>query len=323
MADLITQLYPECRIFGTKRWHLSSLKNIDHILDKITFVDCDLTDPVSTNDLVKLTKPELVFHFAAESFVSPSWKNPHRYMQVNYNGTVNLLEAIRKISPETIIHIPGSGEEYGDIGEDELPINVNTLINPVNPYAVSKVAQDLISKVYFDSYKTNVIRTRGFNHEGPRRSYNFGLPWYAYQICRIKQNIQEPIIKTGYRFDKRNFTHVIDMCMAYLKAVQYCEFGQLYLVGNSDPDYETTFDNALKMMIKMADLENIEIKTVSQYTRPTQVPFLIADCSKFTKLSKWQPKHTLNDILKDTLDYWYKNPMLKYNINLDGEVHPL
>ena len=143
MADLITQLYPECRIFGTKRWHLSSLKNIDHILDKITFVDCDLTDPVSTNDLVKLTKPEVIFHFAAESFVSPSWKNPHRYMQVNYNGTVNLLEAIRRISPETVIHIPGSGEEYGDIEEDELPINVKTLINPVNPYAVSKVAQDL------------------------------------------------------------------------------------------------------------------------------------------------------------------------------------
>ena len=96
-------------------------------------------------------------------------------MDVNYNGTVNLLEAIRKISPDTVIHIPGSGEEYGDIKESDLPINPMTVINPVNPYAVSKVAQDLIAKVYFDSYSTKVIRTRAFNHEGPRREKVFGI----------------------------------------------------------------------------------------------------------------------------------------------------
>ena len=141
-------------------------------------------------------------------------------MQVNYNGTVNLLEAIRKYSQDSIIHIPGSGEEYGDIKIEDLPITTNTLINPVNPYAVSKVAQDLIAKVYFDSYETKVIRTRGFNHEGPRRLYHFGLPWYAFQICRIKKGLQNPLIKTGHRLDKRNFTHVKDMCNGYLKAVQ-------------------------------------------------------------------------------------------------------
>ena len=250
-------------------------------------IDADLTDPVYTYDLISLTKPDVVFHFAAESFVSPSWKNPHRYMSVNYNGTINILEGIRKYSPNTIIHIPGSGEEYGDIKPKELPITTKTLINPVNPYAVSKVAQDLIAKVYYDSYETKVIRTRGFNHEGPRRLYHFGLPWYAFQICRIKKNLQEPLIKTGHREDKRNFTHVKDMCEAYLKAVQYCEFGELYLVGNSNKNYETTFDDALKRMLKISNMKNVEIKSVPEFTRPTQVPFLISDCSKFTEISGW------------------------------------
>ena len=249
MVDLIVDKFPDARVYGVKRWHLSNLDNVLHIVDKITFVDCDLTDPISTNDLVRLTMPEVIFHFAAESFVSPSWKNPKRYMDVNYTGTVNLLEAIRKYSPDTVIHIPGSGEEYGDIREQDLPITLDTVMNPVNPYAVSKVAQDLISKVYYDSYGINVIRTRAFNHEGPRRSYVFGLPWYAYQICKIKAGLQDKIIRTGHRYDKRNFTHVIDMCRAYLLSVQCCEFGQLYLVGNTNKDYETTFDQALKYMI--------------------------------------------------------------------------
>ena len=244
-------------------------------------------------------------------------------MDVNYNGTVNLLEAIRKISPETVIHIPGSGEEYGDIKESDLPINPMTVINPVNPYAVSKVAQDLIAKVYFDSYSTKVIRTRAFNHEGPRRSYHFGLPWYAYQICRIKNGLQDPIIKTGHRDDKRNFTHVLDMCQAYLLAVQNCEFGELYLVGNSDEKFVSTFDHALNKMLEIEKLENVKIEPVDEFTRPTQVPFLISDCSRFIEKTYWEPKLSLDDIFLDTINYWKSSKKIRYEISTLGGVNPL
>lgn len=324
MADLIIDKFPDCIVYATKRWHLSRLDNVLSITNKVQFVDCDLTDPVSTEDAIKLTTPDIVFHFAAESFVSPSWKNPRRYMQVNYEGTVNLLEAIRKNSPDTVIHIPGSGEEYGDIKEEDLPINLDTVMNPVNPYAVSKVAQDLIAKVYFDSYGTKVIRTRAFNHEGPRRLQVFGLPWYAYQICRIAKGYQQPIIETGHRLDKRNFTHVLDMCRAYLLSVQHCEFGKLYLVGNSDPSYVTTFDDALAYMLKSKNLQNtVRVQTVDKYTRPTQVPFLISDCSVFAEATGWTPELTLTDILNDTLAYWSEHPLLRSNLQVLGSIHPL
>ena len=94
-----------------------------------------------------------IFHFAAESFVSPSWDHPTRYMSVNYNGTLNILDSIKNFSPHTKIIIPGSGEEYGEVNKNELPINTKTVLRPVNPYAVTKIAQDLINYVYFKSLR--------------------------------------------------------------------------------------------------------------------------------------------------------------------------
>ena len=167
MADLISSRYPQTKIYACKRWHHSDLTNIRHLLDKITFIDCDLTDPLSTADLVKISKPEVIFHFAAESFVSLMEESNEIY-------EFNIMEQSicwRQYVSTHQIHSYISQEVAKSmvILEEDLPIAESTNINPVNPYAVTKVAQDLIAKVYFDSYGTNVIRTRSFNHEGPRR----------------------------------------------------------------------------------------------------------------------------------------------------------
>ena len=138
----------------------SKLDNVLHIEDKLTWHDCNLTDPIATVKLITSLKPDVIFHFAAESFVSPSWDHPHVYMTVNYNATLNILEGMRLSGKDDIkILIPGSGEEYGDIAEEDIPITTKTAMHPVNPYAVSKVAQDLIGFVYHKSYGTQVIRT--------------------------------------------------------------------------------------------------------------------------------------------------------------------
>ena len=113
------------------------------------------------------------------------------------------------------------------------------------------------------------------------------------------------------------------MCNAYLLSVQNCEFGELYLVGNSDKKYETTFDDALNSMLRIFKIKDIEIKSVPEFTRPTQVPFLISDCSKFTNISGWKPKLSLEDIYFDTLNYWNNDKRLNYDLNIRGGVHPL
>ena len=304
LADYILSLNESNNLYGIKRWHLSRTDNIDHIVDKVELIDCNIVDPVSTRNAIMKVKPDVIFHCAAESFVSPSWDNPHQYMNVNYFGTVNLLESIKEIVPNCYFHIPGSGEEYGEINENEIPINTDTVLRPVNPYAVTKIAQDLIGYVYYKSYNLKVIRTRAFNHEGPRREKVFGIPWYAYQIARIEKGLQDPLIKVGEIDDKRNFTHVKDMVKAYWMSVDKCTPGELYLVGSERNEDIFTFREALEKLISMSTVNNLTYKTVPEYTRPTNVPRLIADTSKFNKTTGWKPQIGFEQILIDTLDYW-------------------
>jgi len=307
LADYILKNHKNKKLFGTKRYHLSRLEHVKHIYNRINWFDCDITDSRATLELIEEIRPDIIFHCAAESFVSPSWRHPRRYMDVNYLGTVNMLDALLKVGlTNTVFHIPGSGEEYGLAYEEELPLDEKSVLRPVNPYAVTKIAQDLIGYVYNKSYNLKVIRTRSFNHEGPRREKVFGIPWYAYQIARIERKMQDPIIKTGRINDKRNFTHIEDMVEAYWLAAHMCEPGELYLIGNSDENSVYTFEEVLYKLIDLSSLkkENIKIIKTDKYVRPTDVPFLVGNMEKFYKQTKWKPKIKIEKILSDTLNYW-------------------
>jgi GDP-4-dehydro-6-deoxy-D-mannose reductase len=304
LADFVLENCPTAELYGLKRWHLSRMDHVKHIAEQIHWYDCDITDPLSAREMIDQIAPDRVFHCAAESFVSPSWKHPTRYMAVNYFGTLNLLEGLRCSGSKAKFHIPGSGEEFGEIAESELPITEETALLPVNPYAVTKIAQDLIGYVYYKSYGLNVIRTRAFNHEGPRREYVFGIPSYAYQIARIEVNLQPPVVKVGYLDDRRNFTHVQDMVAAYWLSTEKCQPGELYLIGSESEDSIHTFRQALEMLIAMSTVRPITYEIDPQYLRPTNVPRLIGDTSKFRSATGWSPRIPFRRILTDTLEYW-------------------
>lgn len=305
MADLLLAK-GEKQIFGLKRWNLSRLRNVKHLLDdkRVTFFDCDITDPIATREVIAQILPDKIYHFAAQSFVSPSWLHPNTYMDVNFKGTVNLMEACRMAGINPRILIAGSPEEHGDIKPEELPITESTVLRPVNPYAVTKVAQDLIGYVYHRSYGMNIIRTRAFNHEGPRRDNVFGLSWYAYQIARIEAGKQKPILETGHTADKRNFTHIQDMVEGYFLAMEKATPGELYLIGSDERDHIITFKEALNRMIALSTAKNIKIKVNQKYVRPTALPFLIGDTKKFRQLTGWKPKIGLDELFSDILNYW-------------------
>ena len=305
MADLLLEK-KNYEIYGLKRWNLSRLRNVRHIIDKINFYDCDVTDPIAVRTVLREIKPDKIFHFAAESFVQESWKHPSHYMDVNYKGTINFLDAIRELKINPRFFIPGSGEEYGEIKEEELPINENTILRPMNPYSVTKIAQDYIGYVYYRSYSLNVIRTRAFNHEGPRRDYVFGLGSYAHQIARIEQGKQDPVIKVGHLDDKRNFTHIRDLVEAYYLAMEKCIPGEMYIIGSEDPKHVHTYREVLNMLIEMSEIDSkkVKIETEAKFVRPTNVPRLIGDISKFKELTGWEPKIGFKKILEDVLEYW-------------------
>jgi len=307
LADFILGLENSSRdfkLFGTRRWHLSRMDKVAHVEDRIEWRELNLCDPIGVRDMIAEVQPDVIFHFASESFVSPSWKHPSHYMTVNYNATVNLLDALKHIDSPCRFHIPGSGEEYGEVREDELPITEETVLRPVNPYAVSKIAQDLIGYTYFKSYGIHVIRTRAFNHEGPRREKVFGIPWYAYQIARVEAGLQEPVLKVGHIDDRRNFTDVKDMVRAYWMAAEKCEPGVLYTVGSDEAESVFSFREALEMLITSSTTPGITYEQDPQYVRPTNVPRLICDTTKFRAATGWKPTIPFAQTLADTLAYW-------------------
>ena len=158
----------DVELFGTYRWR-SRRENIAHIKD-VTLVEMDVLDPASCLHTLRSVRPDWIFHLAAQSFVPTSWSAPASTMGTNVLGQINLFEALRALDRfDTRFHVCGSSEEYGYVGPDETPITEDNPLRPLSPYGVSKVAQDLLGFQYFRSYGLHAVRTRAFNHGGPRR----------------------------------------------------------------------------------------------------------------------------------------------------------
>ena len=306
MADLLLA-QGSAQVFGIRRWS-SRMNFLEHIKDlekRIELLTCNILDPVSVFQVVEHIRPDWIFHFAAESYVAPSWDMPHLYVNTNVNGTLHFLEALRKLKlMDTRFHVAGSGEEYGLVHESELPITELSELRPVNPYAVSKVAQDLMCYEHHKSYGLHVVRTRAFNHEGPRRDKVFALPSFAYQIARIEQGLQEPVVKVGALGPRRNWTDVRDMVKAYHLAVEKCNPGELYLIGSNRV---LTVRECLDKLISLSPRAHIiSVEEETTRIRPTDVPLLIGQYDKFVGCTGWATAFDFDQTLDDTLNYWRK-----------------
>lgn len=292
---------PDVEVYGTIRWR-SKRDNICHIEDKINLHECDIKDAVSVQNMLKKVKPHYIFHLAAQSFVPTSWHAPAETLSTNIIGEVNLFEAVRDLGLDPIIQVAGSSEEYGLAYENELPITEENPLRPLSPYAVSKIAQDFLGYQYYKSYGIRVIRTRAFNHTGPRRGKVFVVSTFAKQIAEIEAKIKEPVIKVGNLKSKRDFTDVRDIVKAYWLAVENCEPGEVYNISSGKA---VSIEEILNRLIKMSEVE-IRVAKDPERMRPSDVEVLIGDCTKFRELTKWKPEIPLQKTLEDTLNYWRK-----------------
>lgn len=289
----------DTEVFGTVRWR-SRMENIEGILDRVHLIDCDLRDAVAVRKTLEEVKPEYIFHLAAQSYVPTSWKAPAETLLTNIISELNLLEAMRDLELEARIQVAGSSEEYGLVFEHETPITEENPLRPLSPYAVSKVAQDMLAYQYHRSYGIYTVRTRAFNHEGPRRGHVFVTSNFAKQIAEIEKGKKEPVIEVGNLNARRDFTDVRDMVKAYWLALEKGEPGEVYNIGSGRA---VTIREMLDILLSFTDRE-IEIKPVPERMRPSDVELLVCDCSKFRKLTGWKPEIPLEKTLKDTLDYW-------------------
>lgn len=289
----------DVEVYGTVRWR-SRTENIEGILDRVHLVDCDLRDAVAVRKTLEEIKPEYIFHLAAQSYVPTSWKAPAETLFTNIISELNLLEAMRDLDLEARIQVAGSSEEYGLVFEHETPITEDNPLRPLSPYAVSKVAQDMLAYQYHRSYGLYTVRTRAFNHEGPRRGHVFVTSNFAKQIAEIEKGKKEPVIEVGNLNARRDFTDVRDMVKAYWLALEKGEPGEVYNIGSGRA---VTIREMLDILLSFTDRE-IEVRPVPERMRPSDVELLVCDCSKFRALTGWKPEIPLEKTLKDTLDYW-------------------
>lgn len=297
LAELLLERGYE--VYGLSRPR-SKMDNIEGIVGKIHLEDADLLDSHSLYGTISRIQPDYVFHLAAQSFVPTSWVSPSVTLEVNIIGTANLFEAVRQAKINPVIQIACSSEEYGLVHEDEVPIRETNPLRPQSPYAVSKVAMDYLGYQYFCSYGMKIIRTRGFNHTGPRRGETFVTSNFAKQIAMIEKGKQEPIIHVGNLEANRDWTDVRDMVKAYLLAVEKCDAGDVYNICSGKT---VKVQDMLNMLLAQSKVKVTTVQDPSRM-RPSEVPVLLGDHTKFTEKTGWQPEIPFEKTMEDLLSYW-------------------
>lgn len=279
-------------------------KSLDVLSDIIEKIDCtkvDLTNAQRTEDVIKQSKPDFIFHLAALTSPAESFKSPLFTITSNVSMQVNLLEAIKNNNLlDTKVLIVSSADVYGIVSSADLPIDENTAFNPTNPYAVSKLTQDYLGLQYAISHNLHIVRVRPFNHIGAGQSPQFVVSAFAKQIAEIEKGKQEPVLHVGNIATRRDFTDVRDIIAAYVMILEKGTIGDVYNIGTG---VAYKISDILEKLLALSTA-TIDVKVDESLLRPSDTPELVCDNKKLVQLTKWHPSYTIEQTVKTILDYW-------------------
>jgi GDP-4-dehydro-6-deoxy-D-mannose reductase len=242
----------------------------------------------------------VIFHLAAQAAPAASFADPAATLIPNIVGQVNLLQGCLATKLNPVILVVGSGDEYGMVEPGDLPITETTPLRPTNPYAVSKIAQDMLGLQYFISYQMRCVRVRPFNHIGPRQGDAFVVAGFARQIAEAEAGQRPPVVRVGNLDTARDFTDVRDMVRAYWLAVQRGAAGEVYNIGCGQA---YGIRDILNQLVAMSNLP-LAIEVDRARLRPTDTREVRSDSTRFRRATGWQPTIPLQETLGDVLTYW-------------------
>lgn len=281
--------------------HMSDdLTNVSSVKDKLDLHKVDLQNKQAVDDLINTIAPDVVFHLAALTSPAQSFDDPVGFITNNIIIEVNLFEAVKKAGISPKILIASSAEIYGAVKPEDVPINERVPFNPVNPYAVSKVAQDRLGYQYSVSAKMNIVIARPYNHVGPRQAPIFVVSEFAKKIADIEKGKGEALIKVGNLSAKRDFTDVRDVVRAYMDLIEKGEKGEAYNIGSGR---SIKIEDILNKLLSFSE-KTIKVEVDPAKLRPIDVPELVCDSSKIHEATGWQPEIDIDTTLKETLEYW-------------------
>lgn len=286
-------------VFGT-RHRTGGEKKVGRLAGETRLVRCDIRRREEVEEALEKTRPELIFHLAAQSRPDLSWKDPWTTMETNVLGTVNLFESVRKLGLDCGILVACSSAEYGFISPGEGPIREDHPLHPVSPYAVSKVAQDLMAYQYFKNYGFKTFRVRIFGTTGPGK---VGDAFYdfASQIARAERG-GGGVVRVGNLEPRRDLTDVRDMVRALWLVTKKGRAGEVY---NACSGKAYRIGDLLEKLLEMAKVK-VRVEVDSSKLRPSDEPLILGSNRRIKKECGWAPKIPIEKTLTDILDYWRK-----------------
>lgn len=291
LARHISQINPEAELHGTVLPETREAAGVtNHALD--------LKDERAVHDLMAQVQPEQIYHLAAQASPRLSFSLPWETLENNIRSQLNIIQACLSLNLKPRILIISSAEIYGTVRPDQQPLDENTPLRPNNPYAVSKVAQDMLGLQYALSHRLSIIRARPFNHFGPGQSEGFVAPDFAMQIARIEAGQQEPVIRVGNLSAERDFTDVRDVVRAYGLLLERGIPGEVYNIASGvSYSVQKLLDTLLGFSTR-----NITVQIDPTRLMPVETPIIRGDATRLRDTTGWQPIISFEESLRDVLD---------------------
>lgn len=314
MADYLLE-NTDYEVIGMMRWQ-EPMDNLYHLNDRINKEDrisvyyADLNDYSSLDRMFKDTRPDIIFHLAAQSFPKTSFDIPIETLQTNVVGTASLLEVIRQLKEadgyDPVVHVCSSSEVYGraKVGEK---LNEDTKFHGASPYSISKIGTDYLGQFYGEAYNIKTYVTRMGTHTGPRRSDVFFESTVAKQIALIEAGLQEPVIKVGNLSSVRTFQDARDAVRAYYLLSIESEKGNVPCgeAFNIAGEEAYKLPEVIELLVSFSTKKDeITVETDTDRLRPIDADYQMFDNTKIKEFIDWKPEIETKKMFLDLLEHW-------------------
>ena len=293
LADTILH-QAACQVWGVVRQAAPGLPA------EVQQIEGDLRDLAAVGRVLDTVAPDLVFHLAAQAYVPVSWRDPWATLETNIHAQVNLLAALAERRASTRILVVGSETEYGVVRPEDMPVDEDTPLRPISPYAVSKIAQDMLGLQYFLSHQVQAVRVRPFPHIGPRQKPDYVAASWARQIAEIEAGQREPVLRVGNLAVARDYTDVRDVVRAYWLLLQHGTPGEVYNIGTG---VARPVQSLLDILLGLSYVP-IRVEVDPQLFRPADVTVTVCDASRLRAATGWEPLIPFEQTVRDILDDW-------------------
>ncbi len=270
--------------------------------DRLTWQVLDLRDEELTGAVLQSAHADVLFHLAAQDSVGYSWKYPTETVDINVVGTINLLNAVRDFSPKTRVVIGGSGEEYGRIGFDGLPVKETAIPHPVNIFGATKACQTMFARLYHQAFNLDVIVLRTFYETSVQQNEQFAVSSFCKQFAEMEAGKREPVIYTGNLNNIRDFTDVDDLIRAFELAAEKGKSGEVY---NAARGQAMTLLQVVEILEGLTGIE-VRICSDSSRMRPMDSPAVFADSDKLLLDCGWRAEVPIEQTIEKLLNHWRK-----------------